>query len=375
MSDMEQLISEIKSGKMSRERLLELQAKANTQLSRYDQALIILSKNGESFTFEDYKEALRAGSGGDEGSMSRSEWEQIYLFPEKRLNLRNQLVDTIKQGQENFSKIKIEIEGQLSPKLFGHDQISEVETVYSFASVSSENDIARSIQHNMDLLRYLAEHKDLEMCEQSGMEIPRKAELLESITKMTRDQSTQARLALANIHGEELTGCIRKLKYAPPSLETVKMIEFVIKNSEILTKELIQPANQTQKPVKPGATPLQSTPRPAPVTIAASNKSPFLAGLLSYFLLGGAGQIYLGQWKKGLALMVSTFFLTIVLVGILIPIIGVGDAYGTAKKLSNGHSVGEWEFSINWVASGLVLIIYAVAICGIAFLVLLSSSR
>jgi len=132
-------------------------------------------------------------------------------------------------------------------KLFGHDQISEVETVYSFASVSPQNDTARSIQHNVDLLRYLAEHKYLnkdhlatylEMCERFGMGIPRKAELLEASTKMTRDQSTQARLALANVHVEELTECIRKLKSAPPIMETVKMIEFVVKNSDALRKEL-----------------------------------------------------------------------------------------------------------------------------------------
>ena len=112
-----------------------------------------------------------------------------------------------------------------------------------------------------------------------------------------------------------------------------------------------------------------------PVTIAASNKSPFLAALLSYFLLGGAGQIYLGQWKKGLALMISTFFLSFVFVGILIPIIGIGDAYGIAQKLNNGNSVGEWEFNINWKESGLVVITYAIAICGIVFLASIGSSR
>ena len=110
-------------------------------------------------------------------------------------------------------------------------------------------------------------------------------------------------------------------------------------------------------------------------TITASNKSPILASLLSFFLLGGAGQIYLGQWKKGLTLMISTFFLNFMFIGILIPIIGIGDAYGTAQKLSNENSVGEWEFNINWKVSGLVAIIYVIVICGIVFLASIGSSK
>ena len=109
-------------------------------------------------------------------------------------------------------------------------------------------------------------------------------------------------------------------------------------------------------------------------TITSSNKSPFIAALLSYFLLGGAGQIYLGQWKKGLALMISTFVLSFVFIGILIQVIGIGDAYGVAQKLRKGKSIGEWEFNINWKVSGLVMITYAIAICGIVFLIFLTSN-
>jgi len=56
----------------------------------------------------------------------------------------------------------------------------------------------------------------------------------------------------------------------------------------------------------------------------SGKKSPILAGVLSFFLLGGAGQFYLGQWKKGLALILATLILSGFLIGIPIAIIGVG---------------------------------------------------
>lgn len=119
MSELDQLLSQINSGQMSSQKLKELQEMANAQLLRYEQALRAITKNGDSFTFEDYKEALGLGSGGDQGSMSRSEWDQLSLFPEKRINLRNQLIDTIKQGQQQFLKIKAAIDAKLVPKQSG----------------------------------------------------------------------------------------------------------------------------------------------------------------------------------------------------------------------------------------------------------------
>lgn len=125
----------------------------------------------------------------------------------------------------------------------------ETETVYTFAGVPSDNETARSIQHNIDLLRYLAEHRHLnkdtlatylEMCERFGMGThPQKSELLAASSQMTRAQASQLRSALANVHVEELTDCIRKLKSAPPILETVKMIEYVVKTSDALKKYLL----------------------------------------------------------------------------------------------------------------------------------------
>ena len=111
------------------------------------------------------------------------------------------------------------------------------------------------------------------------------------------------------------------------------------------------------------------------VTIPASNKSPTIAALLSFFFLGGGGQIYLGQWAKGLTLVLATLFLSGVFIGIPIGIIGIGDAYGTAQKLSNGNSVGKWEFNINWKVVGLVAIIYVIIIGGLVLLASLNPSK
>ena len=85
-------------------------------------------------------------------------------------------------------------------------------------------------------------------------------------------------------------------------------------------------------------------------SITASNKSPIVAALLSYFLCGGAGQIYLGQIKKGVALIIVTFFTSFILIGMFVNLAGTIDAYRIGKKISRGHSVGEWEFDISWRA-------------------------
>ncbi|HZS47445.1 MAG TPA: hypothetical protein VFC63_20410 [Blastocatellia bacterium] len=68
-------------------------------------------------------------------------------------------------------------------------------------------------------------------------------------------------------------------------------------------------------------------------------KDPILALILSLLLLGGAGQIYIGQVTKGIVIMVGTL-VTCGLVGIL----GIIDAYMIANRLKEGHPVDEWEF-------------------------------
>ena len=42
-----------------------------------------------------------------------------------------------------------------------------------------------------------------------------------------------------------------------------------------------------------------------PGSISASNKSAVWAAVLSFLLFGGGGQLYVGQWKKGILLIIT----------------------------------------------------------------------
>ncbi len=93
-----------------------------------------------------------------------------------------------------------------------------------------------------------------------------------------------------------------------------------------------------------------------------SNKSPVVAALLSLFLFGGAGHIYLGQWKKGCVLILVTI-ISAVFWMYTFPVIGAFDAYLAAKKLRNGGVLGELELFVNWKIIVLALIINTIVIC------------
>jgi TM2 domain-containing membrane protein YozV len=73
-------------------------------------------------------------------------------------------------------------------------------------------------------------------------------------------------------------------------------------------------------------------------------KNPILATILSLLLLGGAGQIYLGQQKKGIILIVATALLSCIGVGVVVWIVGVIDAYMLADKLQKGESIGDMQW-------------------------------
>jgi hypothetical protein len=99
-------------------------------------------------------------------------------------------------------------------------------------------------------------------------------------------------------------------------------------------------------------------------------KSPIFVAMISFFLIG-SGHLFLGQIKKGLTLFISTLLInwrvgTIApIVPAVILILVIGDAYGVAKKIRNGGSVGEWEFNIHWgvaILAGLIYFVYAVVI-------------
>jgi hypothetical protein len=122
--------------------------------------------------------------------------------------------------------------------------------VYAYAGVSPDNETAASIQHNIDLLRYLAGHPHftkrdlasyLDILERYGIGLSRAArdEHLAIARSMTREQAIQMRLALASVHLEALTDNIRELgKGERPVgggkaiLEKAKMVQFAVEESE-----------------------------------------------------------------------------------------------------------------------------------------------
>jgi TM2 domain-containing membrane protein YozV len=81
-------------------------------------------------------------------------------------------------------------------------------------------------------------------------------------------------------------------------------------------------------------------------TIQPANppKDPIIAAVLSLILLGGVGQLYLGQQKKGIILIVVSVLLYCVALGWVIQLVGAYDAYVIANKLKAGQPVGDMEF-------------------------------
>lgn len=73
-------------------------------------------------------------------------------------------------------------------------------------------------------------------------------------------------------------------------------------------------------------------------------KNAIIAAVLSFILLGGVGQIYLGQTKKGIIIIVACVVLSCVGIGLAIPILGAVDAYMLAEKLKNGEAIGDMQW-------------------------------
>lgn len=81
-------------------------------------------------------------------------------------------------------------------------------------------------------------------------------------------------------------------------------------------------------------------------TQAAESYHPAIIGILS-FLLVGLGQIIMGQIFKGLVMLVVSFILTLITLGLssfIITPINVIDAVLIANKKRQGKQVGKWEF-------------------------------
>jgi TM2 domain-containing membrane protein YozV len=74
-------------------------------------------------------------------------------------------------------------------------------------------------------------------------------------------------------------------------------------------------------------------------------KNPIVALVLSLVLLGGAGQLYLGQQKKGIILMVVTLILSFCFgLGVITWVLGIIDAYMMADKLQKGQTIGDMQW-------------------------------
>jgi TM2 domain-containing membrane protein YozV len=86
---------------------------------------------------------------------------------------------------------------------------------------------------------------------------------------------------------------------------------------------------------------MQSTTKIQPST---PPKDPIIAAVLSLILFGGVGQLYLGQQKKGIIIIVATILLSCVGIGFIVWILGAVDAYVIADRLKQGKAVGDLVF-------------------------------
>jgi TM2 domain-containing membrane protein YozV len=102
--------------------------------------------------------------------------------------------------------------------------------------------------------------------------------------------------------------------------------------------EMAQPPSPQPEMAQP------PSPQPKMIQPSSPPKSPVLALILSLLLLGGAGQIYLGQVTKGIVLIVASLLLSCIGIGVIVWIVGVIDAYMIGQKLERGEPVEEWEF-------------------------------
>jgi TM2 domain-containing membrane protein YozV len=77
-------------------------------------------------------------------------------------------------------------------------------------------------------------------------------------------------------------------------------------------------------------------------TVAVRRKEPVLSLILS-FLLPGVGQVYNGQVRKGLIMLVVYILLWwTCIVTLVLWIYGMYDGYTTAERINRGETVGDW---------------------------------
>lgn len=82
--------------------------------------------------------------------------------------------------------------------------------------------------------------------------------------------------------------------------------------------------------------------RMAGQTVTINRKEPILSLILS-FLLPGLGQIYNGQVRKGIIMIIGYILLSwTCLIPILMWLYGMYDGYTTAVKINSGQTIADW---------------------------------
>ena len=120
-----------------------------------------------------------------------------------------------------------------------------------------------------------------------------------------------------------------------------------MKRQDIL-EEIDSPSIPYSSPPPPdgayaAATAPKALPQPGLVMPSNPPKDPVLAAFLSFMLAGGGGQIYIGQVKKGVGIIIVSLVLSCVGIGLITWLLGVVDAYVIANRLKSGVPVGEMQ--------------------------------
>ncbi|MDT8357379.1 MAG: hypothetical protein RQ758_02620 [Methanomicrobiaceae archaeon] len=119
---------------------------------------------------------------------------------------------------------------------------------------------------------------------------------------------------------------------------------------------------EATSPVPPPAPPPPPRPVHSPGEVPEAvrgEKNPFLAGLAS-FLFAGLGQVYNGQFAKGVLILAGALLGSFLIIpGILIWLYGVYDAYRTAAKMNNGRipfAAHNWGHIIVFIILGIIVL-------------------
>lgn len=114
-AQLRQVLAIVRDMATSTDKLHELLATAESQLSRNAKAQDLLDRAGPGVSYQVYNEVLRLG-GGQGTSISASEWELMELFPAKKEALRAEALEILAEGCDVFGEIKTAIGAELGAR-------------------------------------------------------------------------------------------------------------------------------------------------------------------------------------------------------------------------------------------------------------------